>query len=151
METLKNMSMPATLADLANAFADARAQREKIEALAKEAKAKEEQLKESLISEMAAQQIPSVKFDKVGRFVLKPSVRYDIADINLVARAMLAQMVDNGKNGRPLSDGLILQKRTAKTVIEEMADALSWGEKDFAERGLTPVEKMDMTFTRIKN
>ncbi|MBD5585287.1 MAG: hypothetical protein HDQ88_09415 [Clostridia bacterium] len=104
-----------------------------------------------MISEMASQQMPSVKFEKIGRFVLKPNVRYDIADIDLFARAMLAQMVDNGKHGRPLSDGLMVQKRTAKTVIEEMADVFQWGEKDFQARGLTPVEKMDMTFTREKN
>lgn len=151
MEDSQKKFSQVSLVDLARQYAEARTAREALDKEAKEAKEKEESLKESLISEMAAQQIPSVKFEKIGRFVLKPNVRYDIVDMDLFARAMLAQMVDNGKHGRPLSDGLMMQKRTAKTVIEEMADAFQWGEKDFAARGLTPVEKMDMTFTREKN
>lgn len=94
--------------------------------------------------------MPSVKFDGLGRFVIKPAVRYDIFDINLVAHAMLQRMVDNGKNGRPLADGLILQKRTSKTVIEELFEADVIKQDDLAGMGLAQAERMDLIFTRQK-
>lgn len=131
-------------------YAAIRVEREAVAAKLKELQEQEEEAKQVLLTEMSSQQMPSVKFDGLGRFVVKTAVRYDIADINLVARAMLQRMVDNGKHGRPLADGLILQKRTAKTVIEELLEADIIKKDDLAGMGLAQAERMDLTFTRQK-
>lgn len=124
--------------------------REKLEAQAKLLKEKEEELKGQLINEMGAQQMPSVKFDGLGRFVVKSVSSYAITDIDLFTRAMLARMVDNGSHGRPLSDGLMLQKRPAKGVIEELVEAGYLRADTLAEQGLEQSERLDLTFTRQK-
>lgn len=134
----------------AERYAQIRVERETIAAKLKELQEQEEEAKQTLITEMSSQQMPSVKFDGLGRFVIKPAVRYDIFDINLVAYAMLQRMVDNGKNGRPLADGLILQKRASKTVIEELFEADVIKQDDLAGMGLAQAERMDLTFTRQK-
>lgn len=134
--------------NLARDYAKVRETREKLDKLAAEAKKKEDMMKSLLVSEMSAQQMPSVKFDGIGRFVLRNSRRYDINDIELVCRAMLARMVDNSKNGRQLSDGLLLQKRTAKNVLDELVETNSWQDSDLSNMGLTVAEKCDLTFTK---
>ena len=138
------------LVSLVERYAELRAQREKLEAAAKEIRAAEDEAKARLISEMDVQKIPSAKFDGIGRGVLRQNKRYEIADIELFARAMLQRMVDNAKSGKGLSDGLMLQRRPAKTVIEELSEAYSWTDKELAAQGLSSVENMDITFTRIK-
>lgn len=139
------------LVSLVERFAELRAQREKLEAAAKEIKAAEDEAKARLISEMDVQKIPSAKFDGIGRVVLRQNKRYEIADIDLFARAMLQRMVDNAQSGRRLSDGLMLQKRPAKTIIDELAANESWDDETaFTKRGLSVAENMDITFTRIK-
>lgn len=124
--------------------------REKLEEQASLLKERENQLKSELINEMEAQQMPSVKFDGLGRFVVKSVASYNITDINLFARAMLARMVDNGQHGRPLSDGLMLQKRPAKGTIEELMEAGYLTTDKLADSGLEQTERLDMTFTRQK-
>lgn len=124
--------------------------REKLEAQAKLLKEKENEAKAALIQEMAAQQMPSVKLDGLGRFVVKSVASYDISDVELLSRAILARMVDNGQHGRPLSDGLLLQKRAAKGVIEELMEAGYLDASKLAESGLEQSERMDLTFTRQK-
>lgn len=135
----------------AERYAQIRAEREAVASKLKELQEQEEEAKQTLITEMSSQQMPSVKFDGLGRFVIHQSVRYDISDINLVARAMLQRMVDNGKSGRPLADGLILQKRTSKTVIEELLEADVIKSDDLAGMGLAQAERMDLRFTREKS
>lgn len=140
-----------TLATLVKSYAEIRAQREKLEAQAKELREKEDEAKARLISEMDVQKIPSARFDGIGRVVLRQTRRYEISDIELFARAMLKQFVDNAKNGRRLSDGLMLQKRPAKLTIEEMAVNESWdADTAFAERGLAVTDSLDLTFTKDK-
>lgn len=124
--------------------------REKLEAQAKLLKEKENEAKAALIQEMAAQQMPSVKLDGLGRFVVKSVASYDISDVELLSRAILARMVDNGQHGRPLSDGLLLQKRAAKGVIEELMEAGYMSASDLTQMGLEQSERMDLTFTRQK-
>lgn len=124
--------------------------REKLEAQAKLLKEKEDELKASLINEMSAQGMPSVKFDGLGRFVVKQVASYAISDIDKFSMAMLARMVDNANHGRPLFDGLMLQKRPAKGVIEELMEAGYMKQDDLAGMGLEQTERMDLTFTRQK-
>lgn len=140
-----------SLASLAQKYADLRAEREKLEAMAKKIREQEDEAKARLISEMDVQKIPSIKFDGIGRVVLRANKRYEIQDTELFVRAMLQRIVDNGQHGRPLSDGLMLQKRPAKTVIEELAGVEHWDmEKVLPGMGLTVSENMDITFTRDK-
>lgn len=136
--------------ELAKAYAEARAKREALDKEAKEARAIEDELKAQLISEMSAGQMPSVKFDGLGRFVIKPVVRYDIADIDRLMETQMRLMIDNLENDRPISDGLLLQKRTAKGVIDELKENYSWTEQDLATRGLAETANFDLTFTRQK-
>lgn len=135
---------------IAEQYAKIREMREKLEAQAKLLKEKEEELKGQLITSMEAQQMPSVKFDGLGRFVVKSVASYAITDIDTFARAMLARMVDNGKHGRPLSDGLMLQKRPAKGVIEELIEAGYLAPDALGASGLEQSERLDLTFTRQK-
>lgn len=140
----------STLQQVAQQYAQLREMREKLEAQAKLLKEKEDELKARLINEMSAQQMPSARFEGLGRFVVKAVTSYNITDIDQFARAMLARMVDNGKNGRPLSDGLMLQKRPAKGVIEELVEAGYLDVGKLAENGLEASERLDLTFTRQK-
>lgn len=135
---------------LAESYSQLREMREKLEAQAKLLKEKEDELKAQLVTEMSAQQMPSVKFDGLGRFVIKSTASYTISDIELFSRAMLARMVDNGQHGRPLSDGLMLQKRPAKGVIEELMEAGYLQEDTLAASGIEQTERMDLTFTKQK-
>lgn len=147
---MTNLEQPSTVRQLAESYAKVRAEREAADAVAKDLRAQEDDLKAQLINEMSLQQMPSVKFNGLGRFVIKQSSQYTIDDIDLFARAMLQRMVDNGKAGRPFSDGLMLQKRPAKTVIEELMETGYMAAADLPKMGITQSEKLDMTFTRSK-
>ena len=144
-------SQGTTLMGLARTYSELRGQREALEEQVKAMREKEDQAKARLISEMDVQQIPSIKFNGIGRFVLRNNKRYEIQNVDLFVRAMLQRMVDNGQHGRKLSDGLMLQKRPAKTVIEELALAEDWNMDEALPRmGLTVSDNMDITFTRDK-
>lgn len=142
---------PSMARDLAERYSQVRAQREALEAQAKELRQQEDELKDTLINVLSADQMPSVRFEGIGRFVIKPSTRYDIQDIDKLCWAMLTRMTENAENGRPLSDGLPLQKRTAKGVIEELVETSDVpAEAMLAGMGIAAAEKMDLTFTRQK-
>lgn len=136
--------------ELAQRYAEVRRQREELDKLVKEAKLREDEVKALLISEMSAEQMPSVKFDGLGRFVIKPAIRYDIADIDRLMETQMRLMIDNLEAGRPISDGLLLQRRTAKGVIEELKENNSWTAEDLASKGLVVTENFDLSFTRQK-
>lgn len=142
--------MTDSIRQIADQYAQVREMREKLDAQAKLLRDKEDELKNQLINEMGAQQMPSVKFDGLGRFVVKSVATYTISDIDLFARAMLSRMVDNGKHGRPLADGLMLQKRPAKGVIEELIEAGYLQTSELAASGLEQTDRLDLTFTRQK-
>lgn len=145
---MTNSQSGNTVRQAAERYAQLREQREILDAQVKELREQEEEAKATLITEMSAAQMPSARFDGLGRFVIKQSVRYDITDIDVFVRAMLQRMVDNGKAGRPLSDGLMLQKRPSKTIIEELME--SGYIKELAPFGLAQEEKLDLTFTKQK-
>lgn len=147
MDSLKS---PTTMVSLVQRYAELRAKREQLEAAAKELKKAEDEAKARVISEMSVQKIPSAKFEGIGRVVLRATKRYEITDIELFARAMLQQMVDNAHAGRKLSDGLMLQRRPAKTVLDELSSDGDWSAETLAAKGLVLNEDMDITFTRAK-
>lgn len=147
---MTSLGQPNMVRQLAELYAKAREAREAADKQARELREKEDALKAQLINEMSLQQMPSVRLDGLGRFVIKQNSQYTIENIDLFARAMLQRMVDNSKAGRPFSDGLMLQKRPAKTVIEELIEAGYMGKDDLPQMGLGQVDKMDLTFTRSK-
>lgn len=147
---MENFTQSEQARQLAVSYAKLRELREALEAQAKLVKEKEEETKIALITEMNAQRMSSVKFDGLGRFVVKAVVSYTISDIELFSRAMLARMVDNGKHGRPLSDGLMVQKRPAKGVIEELVEAGYLDSGALGASGLEQSERLDLTFTKQK-
>lgn len=147
---MTNLSQSNAVKSYAETYAQLRAQREALDAQVKELKAREEEAKQRLIAEMDIQQMPSVRFEGLGRFVIKANTTYTIADTNLFCRAMLQRMVDNGNAGRPLIDGLMLQKRPAKAVIEELLETGYMQETDLADKGLAKSDRLDLTFTRAK-
>lgn len=150
MEASLNVDSPQVLATLAQHYADLRAAREALDAQAKEARALEDEAKARLILAMDSQQIPSAKFKGIGRIVLKQQRRYEIQDFELFTRAVLQRIVDNAQAGRKLSDGFMLQKRPAKTIIDELAENENWSADAYATRGLAIAENLDLTFTREK-
>lgn len=131
-------------------YVQLRSQREALEAQAKELKAREDEAKQTLIAAMSADNMPSVRFEGLGRFVIKQNHRYDIQDIERVCYAMLERMVKNAQEKRPLSDGLLLQKRTAKAVLDEIIETESVDEAALANMGLAEVTTADLTFSRQK-
>lgn len=139
-----------SLRTVAEEYAKIRLEREALDAKVKELKEKEDEAKAALVTEMNASGMPSVRLDGLGRFVIKTSIRYDITNINLLARAMLRRMVDNGQAGRPLSDGLLLQKRPAKGIIEELIEADYFKRDNLQGLGLAQVENLDLTFIKQK-
>lgn len=139
-----------SLRTVAEEYAKIRLEREALDAKVKELKEKEDEAKAALVTEMNASGMPSVRLDSLGRFVIKTSIRYDITDIDLLVRAMLRRMVDNGQAGRPLSDGLLLQKRPAKGIIEELIEADYFKRDNLQGLGLVQVENLDLTFTKQK-
>lgn len=147
---MTSSAQPGMVRQLAESYAKARAEREAADALAKDLREKEDDLKAQLINEMSLQQMPSVRLDGLGRFVIKNNSQYAITDLELFTRAILQRIVDNGKAGRPLSDGLLLQKRPAKTVIEELLETGYFTGASLAEKGLAQSDKLDLTFTRQK-
>lgn len=147
---MTSSNQPNSVRPLAESYAQIRAQREALEAQAKDLREKEDALKAQLITEMSLQGMPSMRLDGLGRFVVKQNTQYTIENIDLFARALLQRMVDNGKAGRPFSDGLMLQKRPAKTVIEELMETGYMSSADLAGMGLAQNEKLDLTFTRNK-
>ena len=148
-----NSSAPSAsgIRQVAERYSEVRAAREALEAQAKELKAQEDELKSQLIVELNTQGMPSVRLEGLGRFVVKMNTRYDIKDIDLVARQMMQRMVDNAKAGRPWADGLLLQKRTAKGVIDELIESGELDDEQLASVGLAKTEIADLTFTRQKN
>lgn len=135
---------------LAESYSQLRAQREALDAQVKELKKQEEEVKAQLINELSLQQMPSVRFDGLGRFVVKTATTYSITDIDQFCLATMQRMVDNAKAGRPFSDGLMLQKRPSKIVIEELMETGYIQADALGTMGLAQEDRLDLTFTRAK-
>ena len=67
---------------------------------------------------MSAQGLKSANVEGIGRVVSRDTGYYEITDIDVLDRQMLAIMVENHKMGRPLSDGLLLQRRVSRENLE---------------------------------
>jgi hypothetical protein len=87
------------------------------------------------MAEFTAQGLKSANVEGVGKVVLKTTYHYEIRDLNMLAYQQLAMLVQAAKEGRPLSDGLILQARIHKDNLENT----------LTEAGITP-EQVAQTF-----
>lgn len=109
----------SSLRDLCVQYAEVRGRRTELERQAKELKeGQEADLQEAILAEMSAQGLKSANVEGIGRVVSRDTGYYEITDIDALARQMLAIMVENHKMGRPLSDGLLLQRRVSRENLE---------------------------------
>lgn len=81
-------------------------------------KGEEAELKKAIMAEFTAQGLKSANVEGVGKVVLKTTYHYEVRDLNMLAYQQLAMLVQAAKDGRPLSDGLILQARIHKDNLE---------------------------------
>jgi len=107
--------------------------------------AKEADVINELLLSMQTVNMKSVNLEGIGQLTVKRRRLPKIQDIELLTRAMLAKIVEAGKAGRPLSDGLLLQQRLHQSNFETY-----FSEADPATVGVAVVEKSDITFTPAK-
>lgn len=142
-----------TLAGLIAEYASVKARRMALEKEASELKRdQEEPLKQQILLEMAATGIKSMKLDGIGSVVSKSSDHYEIVDMEKLSYFMLQQMVRCAKEGRPLSDGVLLQSRISRAVLEEyLGDSINLAEANdaaLAQYGVKLVSKPDLSITK---
>lgn len=140
----------SNLMDMARELADLKARISALNEDLKALKDREADLKRSVLIEMGPAK--SVNLEGVGRLVRKNNTRYEIRDIEALAMAMLKVMVANGKAGRPLSDGLLLQQRVSARNLEEVMDAEGLDEASeeayINGAGLARVIEQSLSFTK---
>ena len=112
----------------------------------------EKELERSILLELAAAGSSSMKIAGVGRLVVKEKVRYEIADKEALAYAVLRGMVENAEQGFALSDGLLLQQRVAARNFEERAERAGLAFDNYiVSCGLRRVAEPSLNFTKEKN
>lgn len=101
---------------LYNKVREARATYEKNAAILKE---KENQLKGEMLAELSAAGVESIS---EGGFTIfkKHSVRAEVTDHDLLQQNMFALMCQAYNEGRPLQDGLLLQRTVAKNTVIDL-------------------------------
>lgn len=113
---------------------------------------KEDVLKQQILLEMAATGIRSMKLEGIGSVVAKSSDHYEIVDLEKLSRFMLQQMVQCAKEGRPLSDGILLQSRISRVNLEEylggLIDLEQADDAALAPYGIKLVSKPDLSITK---
>ncbi len=140
------------LASLAAEYASVRRERKILQEQMDALEARETELQRSILITMASAGTSSTRIDGVGRLVVKTKTRYEIADKDKLALALLQAMVENAEQGRAMSDGLLLQQRVAARNFEERAENLGVDEAGMdayaAAAGLRRVIEPSLTFTK---
>lgn len=135
---------------LAEALRANRAEQKSLRSQLDSLKATEEDLKTSILNLMGPAK--TVNLDGVGRLTRTMKSRYEIRNIEALAYKMLELMVKNGRNGLPLSEGLLLQQRTSKTAIDEILDTEGLDENAraqyIASAGLAEVSEPNLSLTK---
>lgn len=104
----------------------------------------EEPLKDAILMEMSSIGVKSVKFEGIGTVCCKASSYYEISDIETLTKFMLEQIVKCANEGRPLSDGLLLQGRVKRDNLEEyIGDYVSLETAENAELSRFGVRRVD--------
>lgn len=134
-----------TIRELIEKYVAARAKRLELEAQAREiAQGEEADLQRMILALMAADGISSLKFAGLGRVVRRNKGHYEIADIEKVSLVMLKEMAKAYREGRPLADALILQRRISRENLE----SLCHDEAMLAEAGVAFVEREELAVTK---
>lgn len=135
---------------LAEALRANRAEQKSLRSQLDSLKATEEDLKTSILNLMGPAK--TVNLDGVGRLTRTMKSRYEIRNIEALAYKMLELMVKNGRNGLPLSEGLLLQQRTSKTAIDEILGTEGLDENAraqyIASAGLAEVSEPNLSLTK---
>ena len=141
--------MSNRLQDLATEYVAVRAERSRLEKEAATIKeGREAELKGAILNEMSASGFKSVNLEGIGRLCSKDKTHYEIADINKLAAAMLKIMVENGRAGRMLSDGLLLQARPSKEGLDTMFDGVDNAEAAMDAFGVRRVSQPELSLTK---
>lgn len=101
-----------------------RDRRKALEAQVKELKAEEEAISDELLLAMSSIGVTSAAFPGLGKLHVRTKSHFEIEDYELVLRAMLAEMVAAGREGRPWSDAQLFQKRLNESVIRGRMETL---------------------------
>lgn len=116
----------------------------------KDLKEEEESLKRSILLSMGTAK--SMTLDGLGRVTRKERSHYEIRDNEAFAYAMFERMLENGKKGLPLGEGLMLQQRASGRAIDEIMDSLGLdaaGQEEYLARaGLAKVSETTLSITR---
>lgn len=138
----------SSLNELVSEYVKVRAQRMSLE---KEAEAirkdTEEPLKAQILQVMSAQGLKSANVEGLGRVVCKETSHYEILDMEALAFQMLKVMVEAAQAGRPVSDGLLLQRRVHRENLDTMLDGNA-DEGYLASLGVKKATKTELSFTK---
>lgn len=112
-----------TLKEMVKEYADLRTRRQELEKQADEIKnGREQELKNQILLEMSGQGLKTANFEGLGRVTARNKSHYEIQDQEKLAYAILQAIVNAGNAGRPLSDGLFLQKRISSEMFETLME-----------------------------
>lgn len=138
----------SNLNELVSKFVVVRAQRMALEKDAEAIKKDtEEPLKAQILQVMAVQGLKSANVEGLGRVVCKETSHYEIHNIEALAFQMLKVMVEAAQAGRPVSDGLLLQRRVHRENLDTLLDGNA-DEAYLASLGVKKAVRTDLSFTK---
>jgi hypothetical protein len=107
------------LNNLVKRLVSVRAKRLDLEKQADELKNGEEKdLTTQILALMSSGGMKSCHIPGVARLASKTTYHYEITDIDALVMLSFKQMIQAGKEGRPISEGLMFQRRPSKENIE---------------------------------
>ncbi len=96
---------------------------------------------------MAAQGLKSANVEGLGRVVCRETSHYEINNIEALAFQMLKVMVTSAQEGRPISDGLLLQRRVHRDNLDALLDG-NTDEGYLSNFGVKKAIRTDLSFTK---
>lgn len=137
----------ATLKEMVVEYDQLRTRRMELEHQAEEIKkGRESELKNLILLEMSSQGLKTANFEGIGRITSRNKSFYEIQDTEKLARALMQSMIDAGRAGRPLSDGLFLQKRISGEVFETLMAEKP--EEKMETYGIAQVTRQELSVTK---
>lgn len=133
---------------LAQKYIEVRQRRMELEHQADDIKNGEEaDIKRQLILEMQSIGLKSANVEGIGRLVLKDTKFYEVQDLEKLCKAMFLSMHNAAKEGRPFSDGMLLQKRIHR---ENMDIILENSGLPLDAYGVAQLTRTDLSLTKTK-
>lgn len=139
--------MGKTLKEMVEEYADLRTRRMELEKQAEEIKkGRESELKNLILLEMSSQGLKTANFEGLGRVTSRNKSYYEVQDPDRLAFALLGSLVKAGNEGRPLSDGLFLQRRVSSEVFETLLE----DDKNtpMEQYGIAQVTRQELSLTK---